>query len=63
MQMKCVSLSIIPFLIRIEDWLQIVDFMVHNNLHNDLSNGEDDPTMDNSPRPLSYDFRDEPAHL
>ena len=63
MQMKCVSLSIIPFLIQIEDWLQIVDFMVHNDLHNDLPNEEDNPVMDNSPPPPSHGFGDESVHF
>ena len=58
MQMKCVSSSIIPFMIQIEDWLQIGDFMVFN----DLANKEDDPPMDSSPL-LSHDFRDKSAHL
>ena len=58
MQMKCVSSSIIPFMIQIEDWLQIGDFMVFD----DLANEEDDPPMDSSPL-LSHDFRDKSVHL
>ena len=56
--MKCVSSSIIPSVIRNEDWLQVGDFMVPN----DLANKEDDPPMDSSPL-RSHDFGDESVHL